>query len=325
MKVEVGVKVEIRAPRLVFLSQYRQPLTLGCREACLTLSIWLPSGKGSWTGSGGKRPCSLLCSSETLSIMPSGRSSFCSLFFKKEMELSLIGLQNAGKTSLVNVLTTGTFHEDMIPTVGFNMRKHTKGSVTIKLWDLGGQVSSLQSPVRHTDYAAATCPGPCQAVHVFRKQQVHGKPVSCQLCKLNAALAAMPPTLHQRCMSCMLCRPATSFIFNQLVICCLQPRFRSMWERYCRGVQAIVYVVDSADHDTFDQARQELHDLLAKPSLARIPLLVLGNKNDLPDALSTNQIIEHLDLKVGRLLLTLRGTALAANTHLLGIWLGTPD
>ena len=98
-------------------------------------------------------------------------------------------------------------------------------------------------------------------------------------------------------------------------MCCLQPRFRSMWERYCRGVQAIVYVVDSADHDTFDQARQELHDLLAKPSLARIPLLVLGNKNDLPDALSTNQIIEHLDLKVGRLLLTLRGTAFAANMH----------
>lgn len=27
-----------------------------------------------------------------------------SLFFKQEMELSLIGLQNAGKTSLVNVI-----------------------------------------------------------------------------------------------------------------------------------------------------------------------------------------------------------------------------
>ena len=64
----------------------------------------------------------------------------CSLFFKKEMELSLIGLQNAGKTSLVNVVATGAFHEDMIPTVGFNMRKVTKGAVTIKLWDLGGQV-----------------------------------------------------------------------------------------------------------------------------------------------------------------------------------------
>ncbi|KAJ0935295.1 putative small GTPase superfamily, ARF/SAR type, P-loop containing nucleoside triphosphate hydrolase [Helianthus annuus] len=31
------------------------------------------------------------------------------------------------------------FSEDMIPTVGFNMRKVTKGNVTIKLWDLGGQ------------------------------------------------------------------------------------------------------------------------------------------------------------------------------------------
>ncbi|KAG2327184.1 hypothetical protein Bca52824_009912 [Brassica carinata] len=62
-----------------------------------------------------------------------------SLFFKQEMELSLIGLQNAGKTSLVNVVATGGYSEDMIPTVGFNMRKVTKGSVTIKLWDLGGQ------------------------------------------------------------------------------------------------------------------------------------------------------------------------------------------
>ncbi|DBA96453.1 hypothetical protein WJX77_002454 [Trebouxia sp. C0004] len=137
-----------------------------------------------------------------------------SLFFKKEMELSLIGLQNAGKTSLVNVLTTGAFHEDMIPTVGFNMRKVTKGAVTIKLWDLGGQ-----------------------------------------------------------------------------------PRFRSMWERYCRGVQAIVYVVDAADHDGLDSGRQELHELLQKPSLAHTPLLVLGNKNDLPGALSTTELIERLDLK----------------------------
>ena len=29
--------------------------------------------------------------------------------------------------------------QDMIPTVGFNMRKITKGRVTIKLWDIGGQ------------------------------------------------------------------------------------------------------------------------------------------------------------------------------------------
>ena len=78
----------------------------------------------------------------------------------------------------------------------------------------------------------------------------------------------------------------------------MQARFRSMWERYCRGVQAIVYVVDAADHEHLEQARSELHELLARPTLAGIPLLVLGNKNDLPGALSTGELIERLDLKV---------------------------
>jgi ADP-ribosylation factor-like protein 8 len=100
------------------------------------------------------------------------------LFWKKEMELSLVGLQGAGKTSLVQVLTTGVFHEDTIPTVGpnatllepsilyahvhasglanpclgqsslcnhvdtqvgFSIKRIVKGSVIIKVWDLGGQ------------------------------------------------------------------------------------------------------------------------------------------------------------------------------------------
>ncbi|KAG6394262.1 hypothetical protein SASPL_144845 [Salvia splendens] len=156
-----------------------------------------------------------------------------SLFFKQEMELSLIGLQNAGKTSLVNVVATGGYSEDMIPTVGFNMRKVTKGNVTIKLWDLGGQ-----------------------------------------------------------------------------------PRFRSMWERYCRAVSAIVYatsnffssayfllaelliyVVDAADPDNISISKSELHDLLSKPSLSGIPLLVLGNKIDKAAALSKQALTDQMGLK----------------------------
>ncbi|GLU10655.1 hypothetical protein SLE2022_274410 [Rubroshorea leprosula] len=137
-----------------------------------------------------------------------------SLFFKQEMELSLVGLQNAGKTSLVNAIATGGYSEDMIPTVGFNMRKVVKGNVTIKLWDLGGQ-----------------------------------------------------------------------------------RRFRTMWERYCRGVSAIVYVIDAADRDSVPISRSELHDLLTKPSLSGIPLLVLGNKIDKSEALSKQALVDQLDLK----------------------------
>ncbi len=75
-----------------------------------------------------------------------------------------------------------------------------------------------------------------------------------------------------------------------------QQRFRTMWERYCRGVNAIVFVLDSTDHAKIPSAKSELHSLLEKQVLVGIPLLVLGNKNDLPGALSVDEIIEQLDL-----------------------------
>ncbi|MFS7945520.1 putative small monomeric GTPase [Helianthus anomalus] len=52
-----------------------------------------------------------------------------------------------------------------------------------------------------------------------------------------------------------------------------------MWERYCHAVFAFVYVVDTADHDNFSISKGELHDLLSKPALSGILLLVLGNKS----------------------------------------------
>jgi hypothetical protein len=60
-----------------------------------------------------------------------------SLFFNKELELSILGLQNAGKTTFVNVLANNKFDEDTIPTIGFNYKKLKKGKVEFKLWDLG--------------------------------------------------------------------------------------------------------------------------------------------------------------------------------------------
>lgn len=44
--------------------------------------------------------------------------------------------------------------------------------------------------------------------------------------------------------------------------------------------------MDAADHDYLSISKSELHDLLSKPSLNGIPLLVLGNKTDKPEALS---------------------------------------
>jgi len=70
-----------------------------------------------------------------------------------------------------------------------------------------------------------------------------------------------------------------------------------MWERYCRDVNAIIFVVDAVDKDAIPVAREELHSLFDKPSLDGIPLLVLGNKSDLRDKLSVDELIDQLDLK----------------------------
>lgn len=52
-----------------------------------------------------------------------------SLFFKQEMELSLIGLQNAGKTSLVNVIAASY----SLTFVSF-MQSRLRGKSTMHMW-----------------------------------------------------------------------------------------------------------------------------------------------------------------------------------------------
>lgn len=74
-----------------------------------------------------------------------------------------------------------------------------------------------------------------------------------------------------------------------------QKRFRSLWERYCRRVDAIVFVVDASEgEESLTESKAELDELLAKTN--GVPLLVLGNKNDLP-GLSLEQLIERFELK----------------------------
>ena len=55
--------------------------------------------------------------------------------------------------------------------------------------------------------------------------------------------------------------------------------------------------MDASEKESIDVARQQLHELLSWDTLAGIPLLVLGNKNDLKDCLNEEELIQLLDLK----------------------------
>ncbi|KPJ20250.1 ADP-ribosylation factor-like protein 6 [Papilio machaon] len=76
-------------------------------------------------------------------------------------------------------------------------------------------------------------------------------------------------------------------------------RLRALWERHFSNADAIIFVVDAADHLRLVVAREELQLALAHPELRarRLPLLVLANKSDAPHALSTAHVAAALGLE----------------------------
>jgi ADP-ribosylation factor-like protein 8 len=55
--------------------------------------------------------------------------------------------------------------------------------------------------------------------------------------------------------------------------------------------------VDASDQDKIEASRNELHNLLSKPQLTGIAVLVLGNKRDLPNSFDEKELIERMNLE----------------------------
>jgi len=53
-------------------------------------------------------------------------------------------------------------------------------------------------------------------------------------------------------------------------------------------------MVDAADQEKMEASKSEFHNLLDKPQLAGIPVLVLANKRDLPGALDEREVIDKM-------------------------------
>ena len=56
----------------------------------------------------------------------------------KKLEVVLVGLENSGKTTLLQTLGTGK-PQETAPPIGLNVKIVKKGNVQMKCWDLGGQ------------------------------------------------------------------------------------------------------------------------------------------------------------------------------------------
>ncbi|KAL5489113.1 hypothetical protein EMCRGX_G018168 [Ephydatia muelleri] len=76
-----------------------------------------------------------------------------------------------------------------------------------------------------------------------------------------------------------------------------QDKIRPLWRHYFVGTHGLMFVVDSADANRLDEAREELGWLLNSDELIGVPLVVLANKQDLSGALSPSVTAAKLDLQ----------------------------
>lgn len=72
--------------------------------------------------------------------------------------------------------------------------------------------------------------------------------------------------------------------------------FRVITESYYRNAKSFIFVIDSSNRVELDDAHKELHRMKDEGRFENKPLLILANKQDLPDAMSVDEIREKLAL-----------------------------
>ncbi|MBD3213777.1 MAG: GTP-binding protein [Candidatus Lokiarchaeota archaeon] len=139
-----------------------------------------------------------------------GIKNILNKILSKDKKVVIMGLDNAGKTTMVSFLQTGTFIEHS-PTMGKQETVMKVQGVKISIVDMGGQKD-----------------------------------------------------------------------------------FRSLWAGELKDASFVIFMVDAADPQRFDEARKELWKI--SPLLEKKPLLVLANKFDLKEVASINEIMEAMEL-----------------------------
>ena len=137
---------------------------------------------------------------------------FTRLFSKKEMRILMVGLDAAGKTTILYKLKLGEI-VTTVPMIGFNVETVEYKNISFTVWDVGGQ-----------------------------------------------------------------------------------DKIRPLWRYYFQDTQGIIFVVDSNDRDRVGEARDELMRMLQEEDLRDAALLVLANKQDLPNSMKPAEITDALGI-----------------------------
>ncbi|XP_048409798.1 uncharacterized protein LOC125463107 [Stegostoma tigrinum] len=141
---------------------------------------------------------------------------FDRLFSRKQMRILMVGLDAAGKTTILYKLKLGEV-VTTIPTIGFNVETLEYKNITFTVWDVGGQ-----------------------------------------------------------------------------------DKIRPLWRHYFQNTQGLIFVVDSNDQERVQESLDELHRMLNEDELRGAVVLIFANKQDLPNAMSVEDLRAKLEPLITR-------------------------
>uniref|UniRef100_A0A8C9ZMJ1 ADP-ribosylation factor-related protein 1 n=1 Tax=Sander lucioperca TaxID=283035 RepID=A0A8C9ZMJ1_SANLU len=69
-----------------------------------------------------------------------------------------------------------------------------------------------------------------------------------------------------------------------------QEELQSLWDKYYAESHGVIYVIDSTDEERLSESKEAFEKMISSEVLEGVPLLVLANKQDVPDCLSVADI-----------------------------------
>jgi ADP-ribosylation factor-like protein 2 len=172
---------------------------------------------------------------------------------EKEIRLLILGLDNAGKTSITKQLL-GQPVDNVEPTLGF--------SIQTLNYQLGYDVSICDRSTNTNTNAK----GPPSFTESIGRATESSRQDQQQLFQLHLWDIGG------------------------------QSSIRAYWRNYFEKTDGLIFVIDSSDKYRIELVKQELSNLLQQERLQGATLLVLANKQDLKNAVTSEEIATELEL-----------------------------
>ena len=76
-----------------------------------------------------------------------------------------------------------------------------------------------------------------------------------------------------------------------------QKKIRQLWKHYYLNTDGLLYVIDSSDVERVREAAEELHGILEDDNMRNVPVVIIANKQDLPNAMTCTDLVQKLNLE----------------------------